>query len=196
MKIEVDIEKLIKYKLTVDEYLLMECLYLGKKEEFWEYLDSLGIPLNWRGNNEFIKQEEEILTFDSIKLTDRFREVFHPPSPNIDVLWQEILETYPVKVPNGKGGFRRLHVDKGRALKYYKSYNISLEEHKKIIKCIEYEISERKKGMNLQFMYELPRYINEKGWEVYIEDVEKMGEQSILGVSNIEEGKTQLGGKF
>lgn len=81
--------------------------------------------------------------------------------------FDKILQIYPKKTPNG----RRLHSDKEYCKKKYESMlakEPNLEE--KITKAIKIELAERLMNRSMNFLRMLKTYINQRGWEEYLDN--------------------------
>ena|ERR1035437_1917775 len=201
MKIEVDLKKLTEYKITIDEYLLMECLYLKNKEVFWQYLEAIEIPLQFKDciTNGYLLQDGDVTTFDNISVTEKYINIFHNEEEeslsigdrvDLATLFKEFLSIYPVKVPDGVGGDRYLHLDKAGALQLYKKIigsnsNLNIDLHNLIIKCLQFEINKRKKGMSMTYFQKITKYLKERNWEPYVSEVERM-EENIVEKDKVE----------
>lgn len=81
--------------------------------------------------------------------------------------FQELINTYPKKTPNS----RRLHSNKEDCFKKYtKLVARNPKLHKEVIKAIKLELQERLTNKSLNFLRMLSTYINQNGWEEYLEE--------------------------
>lgn len=176
---------LIKHDITPNEFVLLKCVAESDKKLLTLYMDQFGkyqlVHILKLVKQEFLTipagQYEDYL-FTDLQSTDKFKKLFknnlciQEENDIFTSYLNELYNTYP-KVING----RRLIVEKDTCKKLYKSIInskvdiIDVELHNVILKCIKYEIEERTKSGNLAYIWQLPRYLRHKNWEVYMEDV-------------------------
>jgi len=90
----------------------------------------------------------------------------------------ELLEAYPKKTPNG----RRLHGNKDNCKKKYNNLiKKNPELHPIILKCILAELEDRYIHNSTNYWKMLQTYINQKGWELYEDDIKDSGKEENYG---------------
>lgn len=176
---------LIKHDITPNEFVLLKCVAEADKKLLTLYMNQFGkyqlvhvLKLVSQGFLTIPAGQYEDYSFTDLKITDKCKKIFsnnlqiQEENSNFVEYLNELYNTYP-KVING----RRLIVEKDTCKKLYKSIInpkgdiIDVELHNLILKCIKYEIEERTKSGNLAYIWQLPRYLRHKNWEVYMEEV-------------------------
>jgi hypothetical protein len=83
----------------------------------------------------------------------------------------EFYSTYPIKVPNGKGGSRVLRTERSETklaedmkVKYERIIK-TLEAHKYVMRCLHADLDARKRSNTLQYLPAIEAYINGRDWE-------------------------------
>lgn len=169
MRIEIDLDRLDKSGLNISQYALLYCKYHNINYSI------ISFHLN-------VEDFEDLETNGFIKITgyvsgdfdlrEKSYELFET-SPD-DRLWSEFFSTYPMKVPDGKGGYRPLRpksVDAKESQdckrKYLKIIKGRGDLHQHIIKILNAEMNERKARNTFQYMHQLEVYLNGKKWEKY-----------------------------
>lgn len=202
---EVDLEKLISEKLSLEAYLILHCLYYSEENYLFRYANNVNkIPtktFKWLVDQDYITADDDKeFTTDNIHLTNKFKEEILEIEENsltFDKAFEELKEIYPSKVPDGYGGFRRLHQDPERCSRLYKSLimkgnKINKELHNLIIQSIKFIVNEKTKSRSLNYMQMLPTFLNQRTWETVQEDVLKKLKQGEIkmqeesGNSNID----------
>jgi len=181
-KINVEIESLLSNKLKLEEYFILFCLVNSDEDLLVKYITHCGaidtnIFQKLRQSGFIVLSNEVDITFNSIRVTDQTEKLFGSKnSIEFDLLFQEVLATYPNKVKRLTGGTRRLHNDLVRCKKNYKTtivHNgvINLELHKKIILCIQMYYREHLKDNKQEFMQLLATFLSQRTWEQYLSDL-------------------------
>lgn len=189
---EVDINRLIGLGLTIQEYMILYLLYNDNKDILDSYMNNIEyITMNTlqsladRGYLTYFEAGIDRDRLDYFELTDKFKtEVLKIPKVNNNISFEEAFEQlrehFPTKVTSPNGAVRRLQSDIDRCKKLYKKTivfsdgTIDLESHKFILQCIDFEVNERRKGKNEAYWQLLPTYLNQRGWELVEDDVEKL----------------------
>lgn len=209
---EVNINKLIGLKIPVEGFMIMHLLYNEEKEILLSYTKNVKqIPIQVfldLVNRGYLtnSSKDNNITIDDIELTDKYKfEVLKVPNVaglSFQQAFDQLREYYPSKVGDPGGGVRRLQSDIERCKKLYKlavlvNGEVDEEIHGFILQCIRFEVEERKKGRNLQYMQMLPTYLSKKSWELVSDDVKnllsKKGTVTSTDESDNFEGKTMLG---
>lgn len=168
--IEVNLTKLLKLNLNVNEYLtLIKIKSIIDEEPFpfisnQTFLDSLI-------SKEFIKINE-----GGISITEKGKKVFNTTLviiPKKD--FEDFYLKYPMKTPNG----RRLRAsiksgdsytkDFETCYKKYSSVVKSLDEHEAIIKAVETLLYDYKRRGSIDFLQNMETFINQRTWEKYMD---------------------------
>lgn len=196
--IEISLDKLIKFKVSIEGFLVLYCIYLSKQDILGEYLAKAGtVPLKLINSLQdkgylLVPQIGEINT-KTIKLTDKFKINFIEDVVGLDFdqCLAELRLTYPKKIKTETGGTRQLQPDPKLIRELYKKTLvkrgiIDLELHKNVLKSIKYEINERTKSNNLYFMVMLSRYLRHNYYEANFEDMKNWKESDPIQKTNID----------
>lgn len=182
---EVNINKLIGLQIPLEGFMVMHLLYNEEKELLLSYTKNVGpIPtkvfVDLVNNGYLTTSHPGVFTLDTIELTDKFKfDVLKVPNTvnlTFEQAFEQLREYYPSKVADPTGGVRRLQADIDRCKKLYKTAVIANGEvdediHGFILQCVKFEVEERKRGRNLQYMQMLPTYLSKKSWELVGDDV-------------------------
>ena len=125
-QISIDLNKLYANKLKIEDYFVLFCLVHNDEEMLMKYITAAGrietLIFQRLRNSGFIvlKSESEIL-FNDIEVKEQAKNLFKlPDNENFEVLFKELLSTYPKSVKRITGGTKPLHNDLQRCRKLYK----------------------------------------------------------------------------
>ena len=172
LKIELNLQKLIKLKLTASQYIVLYLLYQGESTALNGYYTST----DYRSFDEDIKYLiesgyvlEPILHNDieAYVLTDKSKKIFDADN---SPWYEEFLQHFPKKVirQDGMAVVLRTAVSACRP-KYEKIVGKNKELHDTIINALKYEVEMRTRSNGLMWMKTLPKWLTAKEWENYIE---------------------------
>lgn len=181
--ISVDLNKLYANKLKLEDYFILYCLVNKEEELLVKYTTQCGgintnVFQKLRNSGFIILLDEVNITFSSIKITDSTKSLFNISNDiEFDVLFKELLSTYPKSVKRITGGTRPLHNDLARCKKIYKQtlkvneflHNIDL--HQKILLCIQKYYKDHLKDNKQEFMQLLATFLHQRTWEQYIDEI-------------------------
>jgi len=142
-QISVDLTKLYTNKLKIEDWFVLFCLVHNEEEMLMKYISTTGrietlIFQRLRDSGFIILKDESNILFNEIKVTDQAKNLFNvSDNKEFEILFKELLSTYPKSVKRITGGTRPLHNDLQRCKKLYKSTIVSIglvnkELHKKI----------------------------------------------------------------
>jgi hypothetical protein len=171
MFVNVDVEKMLKLKLTGDEYIFLDLVYNRK------------FPLAKKvaRNNGFFSDESLRSMIE--------RRLVHNVNPpgELDVskiivrkwasdeleethnYFAEFLEHYPISVirPDGSKDMLRRELPNSKLI-YNKLVKGKPELHQDIIRCLDAEVSERTQSGQLKYMKRLPKWLAAEDWKLYL----------------------------
>ncbi len=130
-----------------------------------------------RDSGFIILKDESNILFNEIKVTDQAKNLFNvSDNKEFEILFKELLSTYPKSVKRITGGTRPLHNDLQRCKKLYKSTIVSIglvnkELHKKILLCVQKYHRDHLKDNKQEFMQLLATYLSQRTWEQYLDEV-------------------------
>lgn len=100
--------------------------------------------------------EKGLIDKDSLDIYDNKHKSYE--------MFEELYQKYPSKTPSG----RALRTNKDTCKKRYANFIKGNEEqHKLVLKLLDFEINYRKETNAFDFMKQLPTWINQKEWETY-----------------------------
>lgn len=188
-QISVDLNKIYANKLTIEEYFILFCLVHNDDEILVKYVTTCGristeVFQKLKNSGFIILENETSILFDEIKVTDQTKNLFKTPSnEEFEVLFKELLSTYPKSVKRITGGTRPLHNDLQRCKKLYKMtildkvlFSLNTDLHKKIILCVQKYHRDHLKDNKQEFMQLLATFLSQRTWEQYLEDVANINE--------------------
>ena len=188
-QISIDLNKLYANKLKIEDYFVLFCLVHNDEEMLMKYITAAGrietLIFQRLRNSGFIvlKSESEIL-FSDIEVTEQAKNLFKlPDNENFEVLFKELLSTYPKSVKRITGGTRPLHNDLQRCRKLYKitisdrvSFSLNQTLHKKILLCVQQYYRDHLKDNKQEFMQLLATFLSQRTWEQYLDQVSNLEE--------------------
>ena len=181
-QITVDLNKLYNNKLKLEDYFILYCL-VNKEEELLSRYTTIcgGIATDTfqrLRNSGFIVLSNEInITFSSINVTEQTKNLFNiQDNTDFEILFKELLSTYPKSVKRITGGTRPLHNDLVRCKKLYKStvlsnIGINVNLHQKILLCVQKYYRDHLKDNKQEFMQLLATFLSQRTWEQYLDQV-------------------------
>lgn len=167
MIIEIDLVKLVRLGLNINEYLTILSIYKEYK----------GDSIPFYSSNEFLKSLEDnkwielIDNDESVILTKKALKLVEEKDVNFD----ELFFLYPYKTPDGRVLRTKEKEISGRMTKDYKSLydkytnrikNIKL--HNDIVDATKIMLKDISRRGELKFLPRLETYINKNKWEDYI----------------------------
>lgn len=196
MLVEIDMNLVKAYNLSIDEYVLLLLLnkqhntvirdYFTDDEELYKKLDKLV-------SRKFIV----LNTYGSRDCLSDYKIIFMPGylKEDFDKWFDELISTYPKKVrrPDGQEDILILNTPKLKKL-YEKVTKKNLNTHSHIIKCLKFQLQYlSKKTSGLMYMRRLERWLENQEWKNY-EDVmlnSQQVESDVTGTINKEEAYGQ-----
>lgn len=182
MIVEINIEYLISSQLTVNQYVMLNLLYEGKRNSFEYYLLTYDVHEELKDLSDkgyILNYAEDTLVSNLIISREKTSKLFGYD----DSFFWELFGTYPIKVSNGKGGTRALRPTSLKAAltkKMKKKYEKKVKTkavHDHIMRCLRAEMWMRRKSQQLQFMQQLDVYLNQESWFNYEYLLEMSNEQ-------------------
>lgn len=183
MLLQVDVEALIKNRVTVDQFLVTQLIYEKNYNLLNSYLELYSID---DLKSLFINLVKVGLVdnYNTIDEYDLNKLIVKPSF--IRVLTQgdffdEILQIFPISVvrPDGNKDYLRTDVNRCRKL-YSKITNNKLVVHNMIYKALKYEVTLRKKEGNLMYMKRLPKWLASEEWKLYDQRIKDEKEEALM----------------
>ena len=182
MLVEIDTNVLIEKELTANQFILAYLLHIGDFSTL-EKLCAKGHDVDELVENGYIHNGNELDTKDSIDFSKLVLKTKFENIIETGDFFDELVETFPVKVRRKDGTEDYLRSDLARCRKLYNK----ITKHKKLIhnhilSCLVFEVEYRTRNSNLAYMKKLPKWLASEEWKVY--------EQLMLDQVNKEEEKS------
>ena len=173
MRLEIDVNWLVNNSLTPNSLLFLQSV----KDKDWESVEK---QLNWLSNTEKClmishgylldpDKYEEYPDITKMQVTRKYEDLI---SENKVDFWNEFFANFPVKVPGrNPGTYRYVRMDNDKVRKKYTSIvkgNIAV--HKRILEGLNKELEVRKVANSMQYMNNLETWLNNRVWEMYLND--------------------------
>lgn len=177
MILEIDLNKLIELDITPNDYSMLYLLHKGELDKVKKLINlnyHIIQQLEYKGFLKYISDDLDNVDLIMIVLRKKAQDLFMVD--NKEQMWLEFKLAYPIK-----DGLRPLHANQVVCKeRYLRTIKNDIVLHKKILKAIDKEAEVRKQASynKKQFMppwKQMPTYINQKGWEMYINMVDDDG---------------------
>lgn len=164
--VEIDIDLIVAYNLTIEEYVLLDLLrhkhygqirkYFNDKERLHSLLQRL-ILLGHLSFNEL--GNIDTLGDYNIKFFPRYKE------DNNSKFLEELMNIYPVKVKRTNGNVDYLKANHKLIKEQYKKIiKGSKSTHDHILSCLKYQIDHMTKTGQLQYLRKLTNWLEREEW--------------------------------
>jgi len=172
MVVDIDINQLLKLRITAEEYFLLRTLqkkgvaslrkyYLQNPKPDDDVLRSLvekRLIHNANRQNEF--------DLEKIIVRNKFMEV---SKPTMD-LFEELYNLYPAKVTRPDGSTDYLRTDKSRCrINYTNKLKHGVVTHTDVMESLRFEISQRESDGSIAYMKRLPKWLSAEEWTTWKE---------------------------
>jgi hypothetical protein len=170
MLLQVDVNYLLKNRITVDQFLVAQLIYEKSYELLGAYLDLytsedlkkliLGLVKAGLIENYNYEDQYELSKF-IIKPT--FVKILAQGD-----FFDEFIQTYPTSVirPDGTKDYLRTDLNRCRRI-YNKITGNKYAIHLNILQCLQFELALRRKEGKLSYMKRLPKWLGSEEWKIY-----------------------------
>lgn len=165
MIIEVDLDFLIQHNISANHYILLYLLHKKKHLYLRKYLDNNPVTeqdLNELSEKKLIHNISDDGEFhlDKIIIRPRFRELMSDGD-----FFDEFYNTFPIKTvrPDGKVDYLRTNSSKCQEL-YSKLTKNKKPLHKKIIRCLDYEVATREREGSMKWFKKMYNWLSSEEW--------------------------------
>ena len=169
MLLQVDIKHLLKYRLTADEYIIIQLLYDKKFDEYNQYLSNYSIVekellFNRLYKSGLIKDTNQPNEYkpEFIEL-DNWANVMLAKGDYFD----EFLQHYPTTITRPDGTKDYLRTDTNRCRLIYNRItkgNQALHNH--IVECLKYEVRLKTSDGSMKYMKRMPKWLASEEWKI------------------------------
>ena len=171
MLVEFEIEILLEHQITAHQFLMAKLIYQKKFELLAEYLEStesnleVQKDLNNLAKAGFLTYAEGEYDFDNVNISDEFISLVTG-----DNIFEQLLAVYPTKVLRPDGTYDMLKTDLPMCRQIYaRITQLRQIKHSHIMRCLEYEIEEKKATNTLGYMKRLIKWLSSEEWKSYEE---------------------------
>jgi hypothetical protein len=172
LKIEINLLKLIKLKLTTSQYVILYLLYQGEGIALNGYYTALDYrsfeeDIMYLIQNGYLIEPVMHKDIEGYILSDKSHKIFDKDTSS---WYEEFLNHFPKKItrPDGLATILRTAVSACKP-KYEKIVSKDKDLHDTIIKALQYEVEQRTRTNSLMYMKTLPKWLTAREWENYIE---------------------------
>jgi len=184
MIIEIDLVKLARWELNINEYLTL--LKIQEKENFDLPFESSQKTIDSLVRKQFIQFNEDNSV---VYLTNKAFKVVGKEEVDFD----ELFNLYPYKTPTGRILRTKNKEQLGKLTRDYKLLSEkyirkvkNIDLHNTIIKATELMLKDYKKRGASDYLKKLETYINQNGWEPYIDQIIDSKDYGISAGENVE----------
>lgn len=183
MLLQVDVESLIKNRVTVDQFLVTQLIFeknyplLNKYLELYKIddLKSLFINLVKVGLVDDYNGQDE-LDINKLVVKPSFSKVLAQGD-----FFDELVQVYPASVIRPDGVKDYLRTDLNRCRKLYAKITASKYIiHQSILECLQFEIALRRKENNIGYMKRLPKWLVSEEWKIYEQRIKDEGFEALI----------------
>lgn len=183
MLLQVDVESLIKNRVTIDQFLITQLIFeknytlLNKYLELYSLNDlkslfinlvRVGLVDDYNGKDEF--------DINKIIVKPTFSKVLAQGD-----FFDELVQVYPASVIRPDGTKDYLRTDLNRCRKIYAKITASKYAiHQNILECLQFEIALRRKENNLGYLKRLPKWLVSEEWKIYEQRIKDEGFEALL----------------
>jgi hypothetical protein len=175
MMLEVSLDTLTSSKITAHQFLVGKLIFNRKYKELEEYLEltesfqTIYSDLKYLFKVGFINHVEYNAPKDlkQVRISNLFMKVLSG-----DDLFEELYQTYPVKVIRDNGISDYLRAERYNSEKLYDfAVNDNKSKHEHILKCHKYEINHRELEGSMRYMKRMYKWLQTQEWKSYEERV-------------------------
>ncbi len=187
MLLQVDVNYLLKNRITVDQFLIAQLIYEKNYELLRSYLDlysgeelkSLFLGLVKAGMIDNYNHEDQY-DLNKFIIKPSFTKILAQGD-----FFDEFVQTFPTSVirPDGTKDYLRTDLNRCRRV-YNKITNNKYALHLNILQCLSYEIAIKRKEGKLAYMKRLPKWLASEEWKCY---EQRIKDESLESLSNVEE---------
>lgn len=172
-KLTIDVKKLIKAGLSIEEHFILDCIHKDNQELIEEYVENCGTigrpVIDKLISLEYIQSVKDEVTFSKLRLTKKSIDYLGSDKLDHSRFFKELREVYPKRVKVGRG-YRSLHQNLDVTEKKYKAIITSESLHKLILKCVKLYLIELESTNRMDFIQMLSTWINEKNYQIYMDE--------------------------
>jgi hypothetical protein len=183
MLLQVDVESLIKNRVTIDQFLITQLIFeknytlLNKYLELYSLNDlkslfinlvRVGLVDDYNGKDEF--------DINKIIVKPTFSKVLAQGD-----FFDELVQVYPASTirPDGTKDYLRTDLNRCRKI-YAKITSSKYSVHQNILECLQFEIALRRKENNLGYLKRLPKWLVSEEWKIYEQRIKDEGFEALL----------------
>jgi hypothetical protein len=174
MLVEFDINTLTQNNVNAHQFLIAQLIFekklllLTKYLELTNSFETLEQDLGSLVDAKFIIRTQGDYDLNKIIIRSEFVELI----TNGDI-FEELLTEYPTVVnrPDGSPDLLKTDLVQSRLI-YLRITKENKAVHQHILKCLKYEVEQRKSTNTLSYMRRLPKWLASESWKAYEERVD------------------------
>jgi len=172
MEISMNIEYLLKNKITANEFLILQMLLENQETRLAAYKKVVGNSHYFACLISLINMNFLEVTGNGLEITTECMRTFKGKG-----FFEEFYIAYPVSVVRPDGKRESLRTDRTRCATKYNRLAKRKDVHEHIMKCLNFEVEERTQSGSLMYMKKMPNWLSSEAWKEY---EEKMKIDSII----------------
>ncbi len=178
MKIDIDVNKLIRNGLTPDQFILLTLCYYNQHDRI-KKLFGIKRALSLRDDlvdTKYILSKKKTRFKDTIVSKANVSKLIGVRSDKIN-FW-EFYNSYPMK--HGSRIFRAANPDSQLAMKHEKKYLMRVKtkkHHDKVVKATQAFVNKQRINNKLQYLPAMETVLNNSLWEQWEEFIETAGKE-------------------
>ena len=175
MIVEMNIDWLLKNKITANEFLVLQLLIENQEDRLTKVGKIFGEVENSNILKSLLKMGFVVInaTTGKITVTEKALKTFKGKGH-----FEELYALFPVSVIRPDGKRETLRTAKKQCQTKYNRIAKRKDIHENILKCLKFEIAERTQNDSLKYMQKMPNWLSKETWTEY---EEKMKVEEIIG---------------
>jgi hypothetical protein len=195
--VNIDLEKCVKVKLSPSEFAILQLLASGDYKLLEEFLKETDL-FNYTNDNTFLGILKHLelrgwlkitvhgdFKFEDICLRNKAEKLFDNINPTSDNDYLKCFTIFPIKVPNGNGGYRILKTKSTDSEDYKKGLKLWNDILKKddgetVIRALEKQLELTRSS--LQYTQNWLTWLRQKTYQKYVDVSSKNKDDNIEGI--------------
>lgn len=171
--ITIDLKLLKSLRININEYLTLLKIHLIEKGDpvFFPFSSSEKVVRSLADTKWVVFDEDEEHGVINVKFTEKAARLFTQED-----LFQEFHELFPVRIPNGTGGFRpvsaaNLDAKSAQTARHLwiKTIGDNADTQRLVIECLRKELAHREQQGSLQYLNNIHTWLRQAKWEDWID---------------------------
>ena len=164
MNVEINIEYLLKNKLSANEFLILQLILEKQDERLKKFKEIVGEDYYMASIRRLLEVGYLQVISDGFEVTTECLRTFKGKG-----YFEELYAAFPVSVVRPDGKRESLRTDRKRCATKYNRLAKRKDVHEHILKCLEYEIKDRTRNNSTMYMKKMPNWLSSEAWKEYEE---------------------------